>query len=71
MAERAYELAQLDRIAPPTIDDVMGWGKHASLTYAEAARRDPGFMKWAASKVGGERGSLCFEALALYLGVTE
>lgn len=60
-----------DRRLPATVDDVMGWGKHRTLTYAEAARQDPGFVKWAAQKIGGARGRLCAEALALQMGVTE
>jgi hypothetical protein len=64
-----------DRIAPATVDDVMSWGKYGRsadrLTYREAAQRDPGYMQWAAKTLGGERGRLCAEALALHLGVTE
>jgi hypothetical protein len=58
-----------DRRLPATIHDVMGWGKHRTLTYAEAAQRDPGYVKWAAEKVGGDRGRLAAEAIALHLGV--
>lgn len=61
----------LDRLGPPTVDDVMGWGKYPGGTYREAARRDPGYMQWAGRKLGGSRGDLCAEALALHLGVTE
>lgn len=61
----------LDRRLPPTLDDVMGWGKHAALTYRAAARLFPGYIQWAAQTVGGLRGQLCAEALALFLEVPE
>lgn len=60
---------------PPTVHSAMAWGKYgrgtARVTYLEAARRDPGYLQWAAKTLGGERGRLCAEALALHLGVTE
>jgi hypothetical protein len=51
------------------MNEPMGWGKHASLTYLEAARRDPGYMQWAAKKIRGSKGRLCLEALAVSLGL--
>lgn len=54
-----------------SIDSPMEWGKHKQLSYRQAAQQHPGYMKWAATKVGGTRGQLCAEALAIYLGVTE
>jgi len=57
--------------SPPSIDDVMMWGKHKGLTYRAMAARDPGYARWAASKIAGLRGQLSAEALALHLGVTE
>lgn len=52
-----------------TVETPMGWGKHKDLTYLAAARRDPAYMQWAAKKIRGSRGRLCFEALALALGL--
>lgn len=63
-------LTEAERLAP-SVDFLMGWGKYKTLTYRQAAHRDPGFMRWAASKIAGMRGQLCAEALAIYLGVTE
>jgi len=56
---------------PPSIDDEITFGKHRGVTYREAARRDPSYLAWAAKTIGGVRGQLCAEALALHLGVTE
>jgi hypothetical protein len=52
-----------------SIDDVMGWGKYKSLTYRAMARRDAGYARWAATTIGGLKGQLCAEALAVFLGV--
>ena len=53
----------------PTIDDVMSWGRYPDMTYRGCARRNPGYMKWAAVTIGGLRGALVAEALAIHLGV--
>lgn len=55
--------------SPPSIDDVMTWGKHKGLTYRAAAARDPSYARWAASTIPGLKGQLCAEALAAHLGV--
>jgi hypothetical protein len=57
--------------SPPSIDDPMTWGKHKGLSYRAMAARDPGYARWAASKIPGLRGQLSAEALALHLGVVE
>lgn len=65
------ELIGADSTQPISIDSPMQWGKHKDLSYRKAAELHPGYVKWAATKIGGTRGQLCAEALALYLGVTE
>ena len=54
-----------------SIDDPVGWGKHKGITYRELAARDAGYARWAAMTIGGLKGQLCAEALALARGVTE
>ena len=66
------DLAPLDKPwSPPSIDELMGWGKHKDRTYRDVAATDPGFCQWAAKTIAGVKGQLCAEALALALGVTE
>lgn len=56
---------------PPSVDDLITWGKHKGITYRELAVRDPGYARWAATTIPGLKGQLCAEALALHLGVNE
>lgn len=67
MPARADAPAWRDR----SIDDVVEWGKYRGIAYRELARRDPGYTRWAAMTIGGHRGQLCAEALAVALGITE
>ena len=39
--------------APPSIDDEITFGKHRGTSYREAARKDPGYIAWAAKTIGG------------------
>lgn len=57
------------RRGPPSVDDIVTWGKHKGITYRELAARDRGYARWAATTIGGLKGQLCAEALALVLGV--
>ena len=57
--------------SPPSVDDIVTWGKHKGITYRELAQRDRGYTRWAATTIGGVKGQLCAEALALLLGVEE
>lgn len=59
------------RRGPPSVDDAVTWGKYKGHTYRELAQRDPGYARWAAMTIGGLKGQLCAEALALHLGVAE
>ncbi len=68
---RQLEERELERRVAGTIDDLMGFGKHRSVTYREVASRDPSYLQWAAKTLGGERGRLSAEALAIHLGVVE
>lgn len=52
-----------------SIDDAVDWGKYKGVTYRELAVRDRGYARWAATTIGGLKGQLCAEALALLLGV--
>ena len=52
-----------------SVDDEVDWGKYKGLTYRALAARDPGYARWAATSIGGTKGQLCAEALALHLGV--
>lgn len=54
-----------------SIDDPVDWGKYRGISYRELAQRDRGYARWAATTIGGVKGQLCAEALALALGVTE
>lgn len=54
-----------------SIDDTVDWGKYKGLTYRELAARDHGYARWAATTIGGHKGQLCAEALAVALGVTD
>jgi hypothetical protein len=54
-----------------SIDDVMGWGKYKDITYRALVSRDRGYARWAATTIGGTKGQLCAEALAIHYGVTE
>lgn len=54
-----------------SVDDVVDWGKYKGITYRELAERDRGYARWAATTIGGTKGQLCAEALALALGVGE
>ena len=54
-----------------SVDDLVDWGKYRGITYRELVARDPGYARWAATAIGGHKGQLCAEALALALGVTE
>jgi hypothetical protein len=56
---------------PPSIDDEITFGKHLGISYRVAAQRDPSYLAWAAKNIGGVRGQLCAEALALHLGITD
>ncbi len=53
----------------PSVDDIVQWGKYKGLTYRELARKDSGYARWSAMTIGGLKGQLCAEALALVLGV--
>jgi hypothetical protein len=57
------------RRGKPSIDDVVTWGKYKGLTYREMAARDRGYSRWAATAIGGLKGQLCAEALAVLMGV--
>ncbi len=59
------------RRGPPSIDDPVSWGKHRGLTYRELAARDRGYARWAAMTIGGLKGQLCAEALAVLMEVQE
>lgn len=59
------------RRGPPSVDEPVSWGKHKGLTYRELAAKDPGYVRWAAMTIGGLKGQLCAEALALAYGVNE
>jgi hypothetical protein len=59
------------RRGPPSIDDPVSWGKHRGITYRELAIRDKGYARWAAMTIGGLKGQLCAEALAVLMGVSE
>lgn len=54
-----------------SIDDVVTWGKHKGITYRELAEKDRGYARWAAATIGGVKGQLCAEALAIALGVEQ
>lgn len=54
-----------------SIDDPVDWGKYRGITYRELATRDRGYTQWAATTIGGHKGQLCAEALAVALGVSE
>lgn len=54
-----------------SIDDTVEWGKYRGITYRELATRDQGYARWAATTIGGHKGQLCAEALAIALGVTD
>lgn len=54
-----------------TVDDPVDWGKYRGISYRELAERDRGYARWAAMTIGGLKGQLCAEALALALGVAE
>lgn len=56
---------------PPSVEDLVSWGKHRGITYRELATRDPGYARWAAMTIGGLKGQLCAEALAIALGVND
>lgn len=72
MRQADAALAAADRPwAPPSIDDLVTWGKHHGLSYRQIAARDPGWALWAAKTIAGLKGQLCAEALAAHLGVTE
>lgn len=64
-------LQALPRSGTPSIDDVVNWGKHRGITYRELAVRDRGYARWAATTIGGLKGQLCAEALAVTLGVDD
>lgn len=70
-ADLALASAATKTWSPPSIDDVVTWGKHKGRTYRQIAARDPGWALWAARTIAGVKGQLCAEALALHLGVTE
>ena len=57
------------RYGEPSIEDLVTWGKHKGLTYRELVERDRGYARWAAMTIGGIKGQLCAEALALLLEV--
>lgn len=59
------------RTGAPSVDDIVNWGKHRGITYRELVQRDRGYARWAATTIGGLKGQLCAEALALHLGVDE
>jgi hypothetical protein len=59
------------RQGAPSIDDTVTWGKYRGATYRELAQRDRGYARWAATTIGGLKGQLCAEALAVLLGVNE
>lgn len=61
-------LAESKRGAP-SVNDVVTWGKYKGSTYLDLARRDRGYAQWAATTIGGLKGQLCAEALAVLLGV--
>jgi hypothetical protein len=65
----AFDTATAVRRGPPSVDDIVTWGKHKGITYRELAARDRGYARWAATTIGGLKGQLCAEALALVLGV--
>lgn len=52
-----------------SIGDIVTWGKYKGITYRELAERDRGYARWAAMTIGGLKGQLCAEALALLMGV--
>lgn len=54
-----------------SVNDPVDWGKHRGISYRELAARDPGYARWAATTIGGVKGQLCAEALAIHLGVTD
>lgn len=56
--------------SPPSIDDLVQWGKYKGISYRELAQRDRGYTRWAAMTIGGLKGQLCAEALAEALGVS-
>lgn len=64
-------LAAEPRRGPPSIDDTVSWGKHRGLTYRELAVKDRGYARWAAMTIGGLKGQLCAEALAVLMEVVE
>lgn len=55
----------------PSVDDLVQWGKHKGITYRDLARRDRAYARWAAMTIGGLKGQLCAEALAIVLGVDQ
>lgn len=59
------------RPGPPSIDDLVTWGKHKGITYRELVRRDRGYARWAAMTIGGLKGQLCAEALAAAMEIPE
>jgi hypothetical protein len=59
------------RRGAPSVDDVVNWGKHRGITYRELAVRDRAYARWAATTIGGLKGQLCAEALAILMGVEE
>jgi hypothetical protein len=59
------------RRGPPSVDDLVSWGKYRGVTYRELAIKDRGYARWAAMTIGGLKGQLCAEALALTMGVAE
>lgn len=54
-----------------SIEDEVNWGKYRGISYRELAIRDRGYTRWAATTIGGLKGQLCAEALAVTLGVVE
>lgn len=54
-----------------SIDDEVDWGKYRGISYRALAAKDPGYARWAATTIGGTKGQLCAEALAVLLGVTD
>ena len=65
------DLTAEPRPGSPSIDDQVSWGKHRGITYRELAVKDRGYARWAAMTIGGLKGQLCAEALAVLMEVVE